>query len=97
MYRGNEWKYRPITYHSDSKDEDEEEGSKTNDNNSNEPLWDEVAILLLLNHTYPFSHDWKKEDLVTHSALLSRKMDGSTYNFQNQCFVMLTSSWLSSN
>ncbi|MPC23995.1 hypothetical protein E2C01_017065 [Portunus trituberculatus] len=38
---------------SDAKDEDEEEGSKANDNDCNEPLRNGVAVLLLLHHTHP--------------------------------------------
>lgn len=52
------------TYHGDSKDEDEEEGSKTNDNDGNEPLGDEVAVFLFLNHAYSLPHDWNKDSLI---------------------------------
>lgn len=47
------------THHSDAKDENEEQRGQTDDNDSNEPLWDEVSILLHHHHLGSLSHHWE--------------------------------------
>lgn len=74
FYLGSEWRIQAShTYHSDSKDEDEEEGGKTDDNDSDEPLRDKVAIFILLDHTYPFPHDWNMDNFTCPASLTKQK------------------------